>query len=510
MRTGYIAALRTCVALAVGGLCAEESRAQGYDAPRPVSSTQGHQFSGHAPRAYTNSVTVIDSALRQSQSEVPALPEASLPGMAGPGNVTSPTYSTADLNLPAAERTFGGGEPTFSALTGELQQVEEEAEASVTPLMRFLGLEESPWAIYGWIQNSFTANPSFPADRINFGVTPNYRSNDWLGNQYYTVLENALEREGQFNLGGRLDFLFGHDWEFNKMRGVFDGAFASGQFAGIDLPQFYLDMHLPILTEGGVDVKFGRWYTLHGYEVVPAIGRPLLSVPYMFTFGQPFTHWGVMTTWNVNDNLVVYNGIPQGWDTFQIESRAWGYMGGFSWTGFEDKLNLTFIFSRNAHTYNRLFIDQSGLLAPNNFGYSNNNINLFTTVLSYQWSDRLTQVMETDQGLENGIPEFVAGTPENNIDGRWYSFGNWFLYDFTGEDKLTGVWRSEIFWDPNGIRTGANDRYYEMTLGLIYKPCEYLWIRPEARYDWAQFGTPYNAGVSDSQFTYGFDVILLY
>jgi hypothetical protein len=49
-----------------------------------------------------------------------------------------------------------------------------------------------------------------------------------------------------------------------------------------------------------------------------------------------------------------------------------------------------------------------------------------------------------------------------------------------------------------------------MTLGLIYKPHDWLWIRPEARYDWAQFGTPYTDGTRGSQFTIGFDVILLY
>ena len=199
--------------------------------------------------------------------------------------------------------------------------------------MSLLGLEDSPIQVYGWIQNSFTGNPSQPADGINFGVTPNYKANEWMGNQYYTVFENALEHDGEFNFGFRADVLFGHDWEFNKMKGVFDGAWPSGYFPGLDLAQFYGEMHLPILTEGGLDVKFGRWYTLHGYEVVPAIGRPLLSVPYMFTYGQPFTHWGLMTNWNVTDNLVIYNGIPQGWDTFQIQSRAWGYMGGFSWTG---------------------------------------------------------------------------------------------------------------------------------------------------------------------------------
>ncbi len=295
---------------------------------------------------------------------IPATPGAALPG---PGSLApSPPPSSAELALPAAERSFGGGEPTFSALSNEIAQIEEDEEEEVTPLMRYLGLEESPWAIYGWIQNSFTANPSFPADGLNFGVNPNFKANQWMGNQYYMVIENPLEREGEFNVGGRLDILFGNDWEFNHMRGVFDGAWPSGWFPGLDLAQFYGEMHLPVLTEGGLDVKFGRWYTLHGYEVVPAIGRPLLSVPYMFNYGQPFTHWGLMTTWNVNDNLVIYNGAPQGWDQFQNANATWGYMGGFSWTGFEDKLNLTSIYSHNSHTYpkNIIQLNNAGVREP--------------------------------------------------------------------------------------------------------------------------------------------------
>ena len=49
-----------------------------------------------------------------------------------------------------------------------------------------------------------------------------------------------------------------------------------------------------------------------------------------------------------------------------------------------------------------------------------------------------------------------------------------------------------------------------MTLGVIYKPVPYIWVRPEARYDWAQFTHPYANGTKGSQFTLGFDVILLF
>lgn len=448
----------------------------------------------------------------QAQPSDLAPPAPTAPGMgesaapSGPFGAVPPS-NTTDLSLPAAEREFTGGEPTEAAAEGEAAEEPDETKW----LMRTLGLEDSPFQVYGWIQNSFTGNPSFPSDRINFGVTPNYRSNDWLGNQYYTVFEKALKHDDRIDVGARLDFLFGHDWEFNKMRGVFDNAFRSGQFAGIDLAQFYGEMHLPVLTDGGLDVKFGRWYTLHGYEVVPAIARPLLSVPYMFNFGQPFTHWGVMTTWNVNDRLVVYNGSPQGWDRFQNQNAPWGYMGGFSWTSKDEKLNLTHIYSVNSHVYPRQYLAaQAGsppLLVANS-QFTDGNLNLWTTVLSYKWTDKLTQVIETDQAIENGVPLFTPSGQRLQTKGEWYSFGNWFLYQFN--DQLTGVWRSEIFRDDDGVRTGLATNYSEMTLGLIYKPCPNLWVRPEARYDWVRSGNPYNGGVSDSQFTMAFDVILLY
>ena len=64
----------------------------------------------------------------------------------------------------------------------------------------------------------------------------------------------------------------------------------------------------------------------------------------------------------------------------------------------------------------------------------------------------------------------------------------------------------------NGIRTGTGrtDNYYEFTLGLIVKPTPYLWIRPEVRYDYAQWNKPYNDGTRGSQLTLGIDAILLY
>jgi len=85
---------------------------------------------------------------------------------------------------------------------------------------------------------------------------------------------------------------------------------------------------------------------------------------------------------------------------------------------------------------------------------------------------------------------------------------HWFLYQFT--DKVAGIWRAEVFWDPYGLATGSPNDLREMTLGLNIQTKPRLWLRPEARYDWAQFTHPFNDGTRNSQFTMGFDVIVLF
>jgi hypothetical protein len=61
--------------------------------------------------------------------------------------------------------------------------------------------------------------------------------------------------------------------------GLFDRAFKPNSFASIDPPQIYADLHLPILTDLGLDIRGGRFYDPAGYESVKAVKRPLLSAP---------------------------------------------------------------------------------------------------------------------------------------------------------------------------------------------------------------------------------------
>ncbi len=129
-----------------------------------------------------------------------------------------------------------------------------------------------------------------------------------------------------------------------------------------------------------------------------------------------------------------------------------------------------------------------------------------SNVVTHAWSSKLTEAVEVFFVHENLVQGLGPGGPTHvNNESAWYGACHWYLYQFT--PKLTGVYRAEIFRDQNGAATGSADNYYEQTIGLIYKPKPWIWVRPEARYDWAQFHTPFNDGQRGSQLTLDFDII---
>lgn len=389
-----------------------------------------------------------------------------------------------------------------------------------TPLLlnKALGFQDRPYRVYGWIENSFTGNANgLPRNRENFGVFPNTLADQWMGNQYYLVLENPLNADDSVHFGFRLDVLFGNDWEFTKDYGLFDRAWPDHWFPGLDLPQIYGEVHLPVLTPLGLDIRAGRFYSLTGFESPQAIARPLLSVPYSMNF-TPFTFFGGYAKLNLHSRLNVWSGTIDGFDRWPNEPYKWGFIGGMSWTSRDQKLNIV-IGGADAYDQLPIFpppyardlpigVPGPGFLPrrPNPF-YNQSRRGYLLGLATYKWSARLTQAIETDQVWDPQILGY-GQDPYVPHSAAYHGLANWFLYQFT--PKLTGVWRSEIFWDPYGLATGNADNYHEITLGLVYKPRDHVWIRPEVRYDWAQFTHPYSDGTRSSQLTMGFDVIFLF
>jgi len=123
--------------------------------------------------------------------------------------------------------------------------------------------------------------------------------------------------------GGRIDLLYGTDFLYTVAAGLdayrtypdpveLSGPrWASSRYYGLAMPQLYGEVGTQELN-----IKFGHFYTLIGYEVVPAIGNFFYTHAYTMQYGEPFTHTGILGTWMPNDQLTIIGGITNGWNNW--------------------------------------------------------------------------------------------------------------------------------------------------------------------------------------------------
>ena len=119
-----------------------------------------------------------------------------------------------------------------------------------------------------WIDSGVTFNPAGPADNQNFGRFFDDRVNEPLLNQLVINFERALAPQpGQFDWGFKLQFMYGSDARFIHSLGLFSNT-AGTSIVQPDLVEGYLSLHLPIISEGGLDLKLGKFVTLEGAETI--------------------------------------------------------------------------------------------------------------------------------------------------------------------------------------------------------------------------------------------------
>src|SRR5690606_21833194 len=109
-------------------------------------------------------------------------------------------------------------------------------------------------------------------------------------------------------------------------------------YYGWAMPQLYAEV-----AYGDLSVIAGHFYTLLGYEVVPATGNFFYSHAFTMYNSEAFTHTGVLATYSASDNLTLYGGWTLGWDTgFNQFGGGSSFLGGAS-VGITDDATITYI-----------------------------------------------------------------------------------------------------------------------------------------------------------------------
>jgi hypothetical protein len=368
----------------------------------------------------------------------------------------------------------------------------------------------------GWLHQSFTTGTATTNNLPIGGNVPivwNDRNNRYAMQQLWGRLERSVDTEAShMTIGGRADILFGTDYRYTLMRGLFNGQLGAAapnqMWYGFDLPQFYGNVYLPNFLNG-VDLKIGRMFCPWGVESIEAVSSPFLTKSYAFNWAPPFTHFGVMATVNVSDQLQAVAMLVNGNDVWVDQTtQQQRFVGKLQYTGREKKQTISV-----AATLGRAVFDTSSPFAPITFGlqtepFGRNNLNAVDVVYTRKMRERFSTAVELIYGWQYAnpalaVPGFTAG-----------GFASWFASALYGFLDITEHWkaqvRGEIFLDAQGQRTGFLGTYYAGTAGLVFTPRKALQIRPEIRWDYNGQSTPFDNGTRNNLFVGAIDAIIRY
>src|SRR5258708_8541087 len=148
----------------------------------------------------------------------------------------------------------------------------------------------------------------------NFGQLFTDKANSAFLNQASLTIERPLDPHATgYDFGFKFQAMYGSDARYTHFLGEFDQSI--GERNQFDIVEAHALFHLPWLTTAGVDVKVGQYVTLEGAEVINAPDNALYTHSYIFFFGIPFKHTGILTTTHVNPWLDIYACVDTGVNT---------------------------------------------------------------------------------------------------------------------------------------------------------------------------------------------------
>lgn len=357
----------------------------------------------------------------------------------------------------------------------------------------------------GWINAGATFSPS----DNNYPLGYNDRGNEFMMNQLYISAGRMVDKNrAQFDLGGRIDILYGTDYFFASSLGLEtdtygkDGAGnhypvddprdahlrwndnngdrrdGTASLYGLAIPQLYAEFFLPI--QCGLTIKAGHFYSIMGYESVMAPQNFFYSRTLSTTYGEPTTHTGVLLSQNITPFFSVHGGITRGWDAWESANDGTSGMIGVQW---ETRWGPSIAFTLH-----------SGETTIRNGDMRTN----YSLVIAQQLNPNWRYVLQHDLGTEeNGAYEMI-NLVENRSDATWVSLAQYLECQLTpscamglrvewfqdkGHSRILRYPTQSVF--ANGSVSVEGQNYFNVSLAMKWKPVEYITIRPEVRWDWS-------------------------
>lgn len=488
--------------------------------PRPVPSAAEKNAPPNVGEAEKKAPAAAKPAAPPKPAESPkpaAQPAPAVkpaPGVMPAPASSAPAIAPPSLAEPTPEPTHDYGEATCESHWTVVEPPAAAADCPPVVCPSEAPCVDQPWAlpqpcwlasrgivIGGWLDQGLTFNGR-SHDGYNGVVGFNDRDDEYQMNQFDVFVNRDINTEGGgWDIGGRIDLLYGTDARFIEANG-FERDWNQAAMYQLAVPQMYADIGWDLWK-----VRMGKFYSPIGYEAVPAPENFFYSHSYSFLYGEPRTFTGMLVGRQVGQQVAVSGGFHRGWDNFRdLDGRDnLGFVGGVCWTSCNQRASLGF------------------MLTSGEQGIDNNTV-MYSIVGQLQLADRLRYVVEHNFGQSSGgLVQPIR--PQVLTTAEWYGLTNYLLYD------LNCCWsaglRFEWFCDNNGTRvspvahanTAAGEEFmgnfYEITAGLNWRPRANLAVRPELRWDWynpniSGLPYPFSSGTRNDQFLAAIDAVLTF
>jgi len=394
----------------------------------------------------------------------------------------------------AEAQTPAGPQQNYSASPNPAQAT---TPAHRRPLMELLDragmakpLDELGLNIYGHVEAGYTWNFDDPDDELNPFRIFDFEHNEPILDQLdFTIEREVNYRKNKFDVGFKAEMMWGADAGIIHSNGLFDW------YDGIrkpenqwDLTQAYVDVVIPVGT--GLRLRMGKFVNFVGYETInPTTGGivDFYSRSLIF-FNYPFTHTGIIGTYDITKEITLTLGISRG-DNQSTEDNnsAISFLGSVNW----------------------VLSDQWAVYVSNSTGpeQPDNESDYRTT-----WDGTLFFTPSKEfNAAANVYYVFEQSGAADGDDAQLIAFALLGAYQFSPMLALKG--RVEWFHDPDNYRLGPVDDIYEATVGLTIKPFpndqwgQNLKIRPEVRWDHSPDAAFHG---DDNQVTFGVDVVVTF